>query len=214
MLDLCVRCGGLGHLFEKCWWGNRHVDDRAYFLYDCRIGLGPVATTLDCSDLEAQPGVHVRDVLTREQTRDVFNNPRKPYFEVAAKKLDYSRFRTLQEEAMKVPPTPQTDRGPPPSIPTRGGDVHIPGIQLINPLMARTTWQQPTPGNTSNIKSEFLDDARPQFNMVNAMPPANISSIPSEFIDRARPQFNMAKTLLLTNTSNIKSEFLDEVLNF
>ncbi|KAI0539430.1 hypothetical protein GGR58DRAFT_464920 [Xylaria digitata] len=145
VLDLCVRCGAVGHLFERCCWGNIDVDDRAFFLYDCRIGLGPVATTLDCSDLVAQPGVHVRDVLTREQAREIFNNREKPYFKVAARKLDYGRFGTLQEEAMKIPPTPQTGRGPLPTLPLRETDI-VAHHLVPNPetrlavLATQTTW--------------------------------------------------------------------------
>ncbi|KAI0549506.1 hypothetical protein F4679DRAFT_595770 [Xylaria curta] len=115
--------------------------DRAFFLYDCRQGLGPVATTLDCSHIPATPGFHVRDVLTVDQTRQIFNQPGRPYFHRSAKELDYRKFGTIQEEALKVPATPQLGRGPPPSLHTRAGDVHLPGTS--NDLALRVSQSQP-----------------------------------------------------------------------
>ncbi|KAI0194710.1 hypothetical protein EV127DRAFT_405005 [Xylaria flabelliformis] len=115
--------------------------DRAFFLYDCRQGLGPVATTLDCSHIVATPGLHVRDVLTVDQTREIFNKIGRPYWNCPPKELDYLQFGTIQEEALKVPATPQTGRGPPPSLHTRTGDVHLPGTS--NDLVLRITRPQP-----------------------------------------------------------------------
>ncbi|KAI0861489.1 hypothetical protein F4860DRAFT_172517 [Xylaria cubensis] len=144
-LYMCVRCGRTTHLFEKCWYGNADIDDRAFFLYDCRQGLGPVATTLDCSHIVATPGVHVRDVLTVDQTREIFNKIGRPYWNCPPRELDYSQFGTIQEEAMRVPATPQTGRGPPPSLHTRIGDVHLLGT--FNDLVLRITRPRPDADN-------------------------------------------------------------------
>ncbi|KAJ2975699.1 hypothetical protein NUW58_g8281 [Xylaria curta] len=141
---MCVRCGSKKHLFERCWWGDPDIDDRAFFLYDCRQGLGPVATTLDCTDIPATPGFHVRDVLTREQAREIFNDENAPYFAVPAKQLDYHQFDTIQEEAVKVPATLQTGRGPPPSVTPRfGGIFPIHRSQDLQPLAACAAIPQP-----------------------------------------------------------------------
>ncbi|KAI0454446.1 hypothetical protein F5B21DRAFT_504350 [Xylaria acuta] len=76
-----------------------HDDHRAFYLYDCRQGLGLVATTSDCSHILATPGFHVRGVLTTEQTREISNNPRRSLFDCTIKHLNYTQFGTIQEEA-------------------------------------------------------------------------------------------------------------------
>ncbi|KAI0861494.1 hypothetical protein F4860DRAFT_172586 [Xylaria cubensis] len=183
-LDMCVRCGRTDHLFEKCWYGDARVDDRAFFLYDCRIGLGPVVTTLDCTDLVAVPGVHTRDVLTREETRAIYNNKDRPYFSVPAKHLDYSRFGTIQEEAAKVPPTRQTGRGPPPSVPTKATDIHIPGLR--GPLMNRIGVQPIA--SSGNVPGQFDLPGRPQLQFPHA---ARTGNVPGQFDMPDRPQLQL-----------------------
>ncbi|TRX97378.1 hypothetical protein FHL15_001656 [Xylaria flabelliformis] len=129
------------HAFAATTRKANYRYDRAFFLYDCRQGLGPVATTLDCSHIVATPGFHVRDVLTVDQTRQIFNKVGRLYFDRPVRELDYRQFGTIQEEALKVPATPQLGRGPPPSLHTRAGDVHLPGTS--NDLVLRISRPQP-----------------------------------------------------------------------
>ncbi|KAI8955927.1 hypothetical protein F4801DRAFT_182510 [Xylaria longipes] len=99
----------------------------------------------------------------------------RPYFSVPARRLDYSKFGTIQEEAAKVLPTRQTGRRPPPSIPRQATDIHVPGSHsaLANridgmPLQPSASngnvpgqFQHPTvhQGHSKAIKREPDDDA-------------------------------------------------------
>ncbi|KAI0205462.1 hypothetical protein F4808DRAFT_455692 [Astrocystis sublimbata] len=126
-LHVCVRCGQKGHLFERCWHGDRNVDDRDWFLYQPRQGLAPVRTSCDCTDIIAEPHLHVRDVLLRDQARAIYNNAANP---LDRKRLNFIRSKTVpevQSAALLTPATPQTSRGPPPNIKHRANDIVLKG---------------------------------------------------------------------------------------
>ncbi|KAI1079100.1 hypothetical protein F5B20DRAFT_581520 [Whalleya microplaca] len=63
---VCPRCRSNRHPFESCPYGDPSVDDRDEFLYYPRQGLPPIKTKVDCSDIQAIPGRHVRPVWSCE----------------------------------------------------------------------------------------------------------------------------------------------------
>ena len=129
LLEVCVRCGRKNHLFEHCFWGDPKVDDRDFFLFYPRQGLAPVATRVGCEDLVAQPGVHIRPVLTRKYAQQlcfreetVKDGTGIPY------EYQTINYRALDEpyiEALRLNHDPSLigySRGPAPSLKLASGD--------------------------------------------------------------------------------------------
>ncbi|RYP02435.1 hypothetical protein DL764_005814 [Monosporascus ibericus] len=141
-INICARCGSRRHIFEDCWFGDPAVDDVDDFLWHPRQGLAPIATRIDLSDRQAQPGRHVRPVYSRKFAQEQYTLEKTekmrlglPYLE---KTIDYRSLQPPEFECMNTPVDPSLvgyTRGPPASKNPKPGHAQASVRADANELM-------------------------------------------------------------------------------